>query len=320
MKGPEGFPKRAARGWGRSRISVAVEAEMNSTIVGGRMKRELMVTMAATLMVGLLVFAVGCGGTRPKPTAEEQGRAAQPAEAEQAKRQAEEDEVLRLLGIVGTEKSEAKPAPQAPAPTPQETKTEELPPAAVPPQQIETQISQLEQQLGARETEAEALKSELAEKERKLGQLQSQTQQHPSMPEAAKPRAARQAKVSATGSYKERYQEALMVYENRHYKDAIRAFEALLAENSTNPLADNCQYWIGECYYGLGNYSQAIIEFEKVFSFSSANKSDAAQLKLGLCYLKLGDKVRAREEFQRLLESYPKSEYVPKAKAYLSQL
>ena len=122
------------------------------------------------------------------------------------------------------------------------------------------------------------------------------------------------------GNYKEDYQMALEEYYNRNYKQAIQMFEELLARDSSNSLADNCRYWIGECYYGLGNYNQAIIEFTKVFSFTKSNKMDDAQLKLGLCYWRLGDRDRAVQEFERLVNEYPDSEYVEKAREFLSKL
>ncbi len=109
-------------------------------------------------------------------------------------------------------------------------------------------------------------------------------------------------------------------YYNRNYKLAIQLFEELLTRNPATSLSDNCRYWIGECYYALGNYNQAIIEFTKVFSYNKSNKMDDAQLKLGLCYWKLGDRERARQEFERLISDYPNSEYVEKAQQFLSKL
>jgi TolA-binding protein len=70
----------------------------------------------------------------------------------------------------------------------------------------------------------------------------------------------------------------------------------------------------------MGNHNQAIVEFSKVFRFPNSNKSDDAQLKLGLCYMKLGDKQQARAEFDRLIASYPQSEYVSLAQNYIGRL
>lgn len=121
-------------------------------------------------------------------------------------------------------------------------------------------------------------------------------------------------------SFQDRYEEARQDYLARRYREAIQKFEALLAADTNHPLSDNCQYWIGESYYGLGNYQQAIIAFEKVFSFRRSNKDDDSQLKLGICYLRLNDRERARIEFQKLIDNYPTSEYVSMAQRYLSQI
>jgi tol-pal system protein YbgF len=121
-------------------------------------------------------------------------------------------------------------------------------------------------------------------------------------------------------SFSDRYQEALQTYRSRRYADAIRKFEALIATNTKHTLADNCQYWIGEAYYDQGNYTQAIVAFEKVFTYSGSNKDDSAQLKVGLCYVKLNDKPKAKDELQKLVNNYPKSEYTGIAKRFIAQL
>jgi len=123
-----------------------------------------------------------------------------------------------------------------------------------------------------------------------------------------------------TLSFQERYQEARQLYLGKKYRDAIQKFQALLDENMRHSLSDNCQYWIGESYWGLGDYQQAAIAFEKVFTFQNSNKDPDAQLKLGLCYRLLGDKERAKQEFQKLIDHYPSSEYVSLARKYLAEL
>jgi len=121
------------------------------------------------------------------------------------------------------------------------------------------------------------------------------------------------------GSYSSRYQQAYQKYLSRNYREAIRMFEALLAESSRHSLSDNCQYWIGECYYAMANYQQAILAFQKVFTFAQSNKNADAQLKLGLCYWQLQDQGKAKLEFQKLVDNYPTSDYVSIAQRYLEQ-
>ena len=120
--------------------------------------------------------------------------------------------------------------------------------------------------------------------------------------------------------YQSQYQQAYSVYQEENYEDAIPMFAKVIEARPTGDLSDNAQYWIGECYYGLKNYTRAIVEFEKVFTFKDSNKDDDAQLKLGLCYLNIGQDDKARDEFQRLVDFYPDSEYKSTAVKYLNQL
>ena len=110
--------------------------------------------------------------------------------------------------------------------------------------------------------------------------------------------------------YLAEYKAALVSFDNYEYDKALQIFEKLILSNPDNELADNSQYWLGECYYGIKNYERSLLEFEKVFTFPNNNKMDAAQLKLGICYLRLGNKKSAMEEFSRLALLYPDSEYV----------
>lgn len=126
--------------------------------------------------------------------------------------------------------------------------------------------------------------------------------------------------TTRSGSFEGRYQTALRDYRGRRYREAIQQFELLLDENSKHSLSDNSQYWIGESYYGLGNYQQAIVAFQRVFGFANSNKDDAAQLKLGLCYMRLGDNERAKLELQKLTDNYTSSEYVSLARRLLGQI
>ncbi|MDK2975558.1 MAG: hypothetical protein PWP06_33 [Candidatus Marinimicrobia bacterium] len=120
--------------------------------------------------------------------------------------------------------------------------------------------------------------------------------------------------------FKEDYVESLGDFQNKQYDKAIEKFSDLLRTNPDHELADNAQYWLAEAYYMKGDYRRALVEFEKVFTFTQKGKYDDAQLKLGYCYLKLGQKEKAKEEFERLITHYPYSEYYQKAQEMLTQL
>jgi len=113
--------------------------------------------------------------------------------------------------------------------------------------------------------------------------------------------------------YQRRYIEALSYYQNSDYNQGIKGFSELVLEDPSNKLADNSQYWLAECYYSTKNYKRAALEFEKVFTFPGTDKDDDSQLKLALAYQSLGNLVKAREEYQRMVDYFPSSEYYSRA-------
>ena len=123
-----------------------------------------------------------------------------------------------------------------------------------------------------------------------------------------------------SAEYKKTYMESLGHFQNQNFREAIAGFEKLVSSDATNDLADNSQYWLAECFYSQKDFKRAIIEFEKVFTYAGTDKDDDAQLKIGLSYQSIGNINKAREEFQRLVDYFPGSEFYPKAKDALKQL
>ena len=136
------------------------------------------------------------------------------------------------------------------------------------------------------------------------------------------PTAGTQAAVSvavplSAATFDSLYELGQAYFEEGRYLEAVPLFERLVISNPDDDRADNAQYWTGECYYGAKDYSRAIVEFEKVFTFARTNKEDDAQIMLGNCYLRLGDRNRAAVEFARLVRYYPNSEYLELARSRL---
>ena len=223
---------------------------------------------------------------------------------EQEKKQtAEEQEVLRLLGIATDETPpDSMQMDVAQAMAEKET-------AGDAPSEIE----RLQRELQDRDQQISILRNELATQERRLQELES------SSVRKVKPGSGAQIR-GVSVEFREGYERAMRFYNQHSYREALAAFSSLLAMDDKNSLSDNAQYWVGECYYGMGNYNQAVAEFQKVLSFTRSNKSDAALLKLGLCYIRLGDRSQARSELEQLIANFPKSEYVGKARTFLSRI
>jgi TolA-binding protein len=118
--------------------------------------------------------------------------------------------------------------------------------------------------------------------------------------------------------FRARYNEALNLYFDRDYQQSIQKFSELLALSQTHPLADNCQYWIGECNYSKEKYLAAIADFKRVEGLGDGNKSDAALFKIGMSYLKMGNQAEAIVAFKKLERHFPKSDLLGKAQQYLT--
>jgi len=125
---------------------------------------------------------------------------------------------------------------------------------------------------------------------------------------------------NAGDNYETVYKEARRFFLEHRYRQAANHFRQLLQVNQRHSLADNCQYWIGECYFAQGNYYQAIAEFTKVGAYDAADKKDDAQIMLGLAFMKLGDVQHAQSELDWLVSAFASSEYVSRAYRYLRQL
>ncbi|MBI3814476.1 MAG: tol-pal system protein YbgF [Nitrospinae bacterium] len=91
------------------------------------------------------------------------------------------------------------------------------------------------------------------------------------------------------------------------YDKAVSAFQIFLDKHPKHELADNSQYWIGECYYAKKDYNTAIFEFRKVADkYPKGNKTPDALLKIGYAYHELGDKKSALKELNNLIKKFPK--------------
>ena len=121
-------------------------------------------------------------------------------------------------------------------------------------------------------------------------------------------------------SYIEKYNESLRYVQNGDLDFAVIGFNMLIRDDPQNQLADNSQYWIGECYYSKMEFKRAISEFENVFNFPGNDKNDDAQLKIGMSYLAMKNIVDAKIQFQKLLDVYPDSEYTISARDHLEQI
>lgn len=116
------------------------------------------------------------------------------------------------------------------------------------------------------------------------------------------------------------YEGALAKFRSRDFEGAIDQFTGLLSGGVSDDLADNCHYWIGESFFGMKKYSEAIQSFQIVTGMSGSDKADDAQLMIGNSYQSMGNKAAAKEAYQKLMTLYPSSPLIKRAKTKMSGL
>jgi tol-pal system protein YbgF len=92
------------------------------------------------------------------------------------------------------------------------------------------------------------------------------------------------------------------------YDLALQSFR--LFENFPGTeLADNAAYWIGECYYRQGRYSQAINQFDNTISrYPGSDKLAAILLRRGDSLVKIGYRLNAAAQLEQLIGQFPTSD------------
>ncbi|MBI5471903.1 MAG: tetratricopeptide repeat protein [Ignavibacteriae bacterium] len=183
---------------------------------------------------------------------------------------------------------------------------------------LEYRIDSLTNENRRMRQQIEALQTENANLNTRLSELQA-TPVDPALA-APKPEPKGSTPASRTTISTPGYESALAKFRARDFKSAIEQFNGLLSSGVAENLADNCQYWIGESYFGQKKYTEAIQAFETVTGMAGSDKADDAQLMIGNSYAALGKKAEAKEALQKLMTTYPGSPLVKHAKAKLSSL
>ncbi len=177
---------------------------------------------------------------------------------------------------------------------------------------LKSRIDQLNDAIRQKEFEIEDLKAQLALRKDKIAELEENLSKGGGS-------LASSSNVDLT-DFAGSYDQALQNFYSRQYEAGIDYFSMLLESHPTHRLASNCQYWIGECYFGKGDYSMALDAFKQVLAYEESFKKDDALLMMGRCYIFLGDKQNASSMFAQLMSEFPDSEYYEKAQKYANGL
>lgn len=117
------------------------------------------------------------------------------------------------------------------------------------------------------------------------------------------------------------YDIAYSRFASGDYKQASTLFYQFIEQHPRSNLADNANYWLGECRYVMGDFYGAINFFRELLStYSSSEKAPDAMLKIGYCYSKMGVNTSARKYLEKLINLYPGTEASGSAAIKLEQI
>lgn len=128
--------------------------------------------------------------------------------------------------------------------------------------------------------------------------------------------------MGAAGSAETRaYEAAQNLRRIGNYQGAIVAFQNFLKQYPKSPLAPSAQYWIGDSYYNLREFRQAIASQRLlVASYPDSNKVPDAMLNIASSQAELGDTAAARKTMDELVARHPGSDAAEKARRRMATL
>jgi tol-pal system protein YbgF len=116
------------------------------------------------------------------------------------------------------------------------------------------------------------------------------------------------------------YRRALAAMRAGDYEPAVAGFRKFIESHPRHKLADNAQYWIGECFYDRRDFPAAEPEYRQVIEkFPRSKLVPDAMLKLGFALLGEGEKDSGRKVLESLTHGYPEHKVSRLATARLGQ-
>jgi len=116
------------------------------------------------------------------------------------------------------------------------------------------------------------------------------------------------------------YNSAYKDFTLGNYKQAREKFGVFLKKHPKTIYSDNARFWIGETYFYMGDFENAILEYEKVIrTYPRGDKVPSALLKEGMAFYKLGDKTDGRLVLKKLIKKFSRTDQARIAKRLLKK-
>lgn len=182
--------------------------------------------------------------------------------------------------------------------------------AATPDTAVTNRIQKLDNLISLKDETIQQVKNKLRTLDQEISSLETVLEQ----------KSQKQTETLSTNDFYNEYKIGVQKFDERDYSTAINIFKSLMAQDPTNRLASNCQYWIGECEYASQDFEKAVDAFQRTLEYPNSTKLDDALIMLGLSFKKINQTDVAKQYFEKLLAEYPESEYASFAKKSIASL
>lgn len=117
------------------------------------------------------------------------------------------------------------------------------------------------------------------------------------------------------------FNTALTDFTSGQWTLCIDGFNMYLRSFARTDLADDAQWYIGECYQSDGKFTEAIEAYNRVISnYPKGDRVPDAYYKRGIALSAQGQTDRARESFETLMKVYPETDLARLAKQQVDRL
>lgn len=184
-----------------------------------------------------------------------------------------------------------------------------------PPSDIQRSVDHLSQDIQKLTKQQEELTKKIDALSN--NEFSKKREEKPSMPE----KIAIEDSANLSSDPASLYEKGMQSMKEGKYEEAEITFARFVSDFPQSDLADNAQYWLGECLYSEKKYKEAKETFEGVAEhFPFGNKVPDAMFKAALCAGQLNDNKERVKILKEIKENYPFSDAAEKADKLLKEI
>lgn len=112
------------------------------------------------------------------------------------------------------------------------------------------------------------------------------------------------------------FEAGLANFNHGEYDKALGNFSQIAVTGRPSELVPNAYYWMGESYFAMQRYADALPYFEYTTKIGPTFKREAAYYKLALANYNMGNTQAAGTWYERMMTEYPRSTFGAKLRKF----